>query len=73
MGFVLSKFTSAKVDIPDKVRKEIEYQYHYATFSKVERFKKPKALVINLDQTPSPMVPGRKHTMALKRKYCWCH
>ena len=25
MGFVLREFTSAKVDIPDKARKEIEY------------------------------------------------
>ena len=66
MGFVLRKFTSAKVDIPDKARKEIEYQYHYEIISKVECFKIPKILVINLDQTPSPMVPARKHTMALK-------
>ena len=66
MGFVLRKFTSAKVGIPDKARKEIKYQYHYEIVSKVERFKIPKTLVINLDQTPSLMVPGRKHTMALK-------
>ena len=66
MGFVQRKFTSAKVDIPDKVRKEIEYQHHYEIVSKVERFKIPKTLVINLDQTPSPMVPGRKHTMTFK-------
>ena len=66
MGFVLRKFTSAKVDIPDKTRKEIEYQYHYEIVSKVERFKIPETPVINLDQTSSPMVPGRKHTMVLK-------
>jgi len=66
MGFVMRKFTSAKVDIPEKARKEIEYQFHYEIVSKVERFKIPKTLVINLDQTPSPMVPGRKHTMTPK-------
>ena len=66
MGFVLKKFTSAKVDIPDKARKKIEYQYHYEIVSIVERFKTPKTLVINLDQTQSLMVPGRNHKMAFK-------
>ena len=36
MGFVLRKFTSAKVDISDKARKQIEYQYHYEIVSKVK-------------------------------------
>ena len=67
MSFVLRKFTSAKVDNPDSARKAIEYQYHYEIISKLERFQIPKTLVINLSQTPSLMVPGRKHTMALKR------
>ena len=66
MGFVLKKFTSAKVDIPDKARKEIEYQYHCEIVSKVIHFRIPKTLVTNLDQAPFPMIPGRKHTMALK-------
>jgi len=66
MGFVQRKFTSAKVDIPEKARKEIEYQFHYDIVSKVERFQIPNSLVINLDQTPSPIVPGRKYTMTLK-------
>ena len=66
MGFVQRKFNPTKVDIPEKARKEIEYQFHYEIVSKVERFKIPNLLVINLDQTPSPTVPGRKQTMALK-------
>ena len=66
MGFVLKKFTSAKVDIPDKARKEIEYRYHCEIVSKVKHFRIPKTLVINLDQAPFPMIPGRKHTMTLK-------
>ena len=49
MGFAPRNFTSAKVDIPDKARKDIEYQYHYEIVSKVERFKIPKTLVTNLD------------------------
>ena len=54
------------MDIPDKACKETVYQYHHEIVSKVERFKIPKTLVINLDQTPPLMVPGRKHTMVLK-------
>ena len=45
MGFVLKKFTSAKVNVPDKARKEMWYQYHYEIVSKVERFEIPKTLV----------------------------
>ena len=66
MGFVQRKFTSTKVEIPEKARKEIEYQLHYKIVSKVKRFKIPNSLVINLDQTPSPIVAGSKQTMALK-------
>ena len=68
MGFVQRKFTSAKVDIPEKARKEIEYQFHYDIVSKVERFQIPSSLVINLDQTPSPIVPGKKTHNGTQRK-----
>ena len=66
MGFVKRRFTSTKVDIPEKARKEIEYQFHHDIVSKVERYNIPNSLIINLDQTPSSIVPGRKQTMALK-------
>ena len=66
MGFVKRRFTSAKVDIPEKARKEIEYQFHHDIVSKVERYHIPSSLITNLDQTPSAIVPGGKQTMALK-------
>ena len=66
MGFVKRKFTSTKVDIPEKAQKEIEYQFHHEIVSKIERHHIPSSLVINLDQTPSSIVPGRKRTMAPK-------
>ena len=66
MGFVQRKCTSAKVDIPEKARREIEYQYHYDIVSKAERYSIPESLIINLDQTPSYLVPCKKHTMAAK-------
>ena len=66
MGFVRRRLTSTKVDIPDKARKEIEYQFHYDIVSKVERHKIPESLIINLDQTPSHLVPCKKYMMAAK-------
>ena len=66
IGFVRRRHTSAKVNIPDKARKEIEYQFHYEIVSKVERHGIPDALIINLDQTPCQLVPCRKQTMAKK-------
>ena len=66
MGFVKRRVTSAKVDIPEKARKEIEYQFHHNIVLKVERYHIPSSLVINLDQTPSRMVPYSKQTMARK-------
>lgn len=66
MGYTQRKSTSAKVEIPEKARREIEYQFHYDIVSKVERFKIPESLIINLDQTPSKIIPGRKFTMAAK-------
>ena len=49
MGFVKRRFTSTKVDIPEKARKEIEYQFYHEIVSKVERYHIPNELVINLD------------------------
>ena len=66
MGFVKRRFTSTKVDIPEKARKEIEYQFYHEIVSKVERYHIPNELVINLDQTPSSIVPGGRQTMARK-------
>jgi len=67
MGFVKRRFTSAKVDIPEKARKEIEYQFHHDIVSKVERYNIPNSLIINLDQTPSSIVPGRKQNTLINR------
>ena len=65
MGSVLRKFTSAKVDTPDTARKEIEYQHHYEIASKVERFKIPKPLVINLDSRILSLSVSLKSTIQI--------
>ena len=64
MHYARRKSTSSKVEIPDKARKEIEYQFHFDIVSKVEKYNIPDALIINLDQTPSYLVPCKKFTMA---------
>ena len=66
MGYVQRRNTSSKVEIPDKARKEIEYQFHYDIVSKIEKHKIPDSLIMNLDQTPSYLVPCKKFTMAKK-------
>ena len=66
MGSVQRKNTSSKVEIPDKARKEIEYQFHYDIVSKVEKYNIPESLIMNLDQTPSYLVPCKKFTMPAK-------
>ena len=66
MGFVQWIFILTRVDIHGKSRKGTGYQFHYDIVSKVEQFKIPISLVINLDQTPSPIVRGRKQMMAIK-------
>ena len=66
MGYVRRKNTSSKVEIPDKARKEIEYQFHFDIVSKVEKYNIPDVLIINLDQTPSYLVLCKQFTMAPK-------
>ena len=66
MHYARRKSTSSKVEILDKARKEIEYQFHFDIVSKVEKYNIPDALIINLDQTPSYLAPCKKFTMAPK-------
>ena len=54
------------MEIPEKARKEIEYQFHYDIVSKVGKYNIPDSLILNLDQIPSYLVPCKKFTMAKK-------
>ena len=66
MGYVQRRNASSKVEILEKARKEIEYQFHYDIVSKIEKYNIPNSLVMNLDQTTSYLVPCKKLTMAEK-------
>ena len=66
MGYVRRKNTSSKVEIPNKARKEIDYQFHFDIVSKSRKYNIPKAFIINLDWTQSYLVLCKKFTMAPK-------
>jgi len=66
MGFTRRRKNTSKVDIPEAARKEIEYLFLYEIVNKVEKFKIPDSLVINLDQTPLKIVQCSNTTLAKK-------
>ena len=66
MGLAKRRKTSAKVDIPDGARKEIEFIFLHDIASQVETHSIPNALIINLDQTPLKYVSVSNQTMAKK-------
>ena len=66
LGYVKRMRTSCKVEIPDGVRKEIEYLFLHEIVSVVEEHSIPHSLIINLDQTPSKYVPVGNTTLAKK-------
>ena len=49
MGFVRRMATTAKVPIPEKPRKEIEFVIMHKIFQKVEKHHIPPSLIINAD------------------------
>ena len=69
MGYVRRKNASSKIEILDKARKEIEYQFHFNIVSKVEKYNIPDAFIINLDQTTSYLFPCKKIHDGTKRQY----
>ena len=64
MGFVWQMSTTAKVPIPDKARKEIEFVFMHKIVKKIEKYNIPHDLVINADQTPLKYVPVDRCTLA---------
>lgn len=56
MRFTKYKYTSAKIDIPKVVMKEIEYPFAFDNMSRVEQYDIPDSLIISLNQTPMPSV-----------------
>lgn len=64
MGFKKRTATTGKVSVPANVLKEMELTYLHNIVQKIERYKIPHSMVINLDQTPTKFVPGSKRTLA---------
>ena len=67
MGFVRRMSLTAKVPIPDKAKKEIEFVFMHKIVKKIEKYKIPHDLVINADQTPLRYVPVGRSTLAVRR------
>ena len=66
MSFV-RRHASAKVDVPDAARKEIEYVFLYEIVSRTEKYSTPEFLIINFDQTPLKLVQCGKNALAKKK------
>ena len=64
MGFRKRRGTTAKVPIPDEVKKEIELTFLHEVVNTIEEQNIPPSLIINLDQTPTKFVPGSNSTLA---------
>ena len=63
MGFRKRRGTTAKVPIPDEIKKEIGLTFLHEVVGIIEVHNIPP-LVINLDQTVSKFVPGSNSTLA---------
>ena len=66
MGYVRRLATTGKVEISGKLKAEIETAYLYGIVQKINEYKIPSSMVINLDQTPSKFVPGCNKTLTKK-------
>ena len=66
MGFVRRRATTSKLQIPDGAFKEAKLIYLNDIVTKVNRYKIPNSLIINIDQTPTKYVPVGRTTLAQK-------
>lgn len=66
MGYRRRRATTSKLEIPEGALKEAKLLFHHDIVSKVEKFKIPHSLIINLDQTPTKYVPVGRSSLAKK-------
>ena len=64
MGFVKRAATTGRPEITEGARKEAELIFHHEIVSKIEKYKIPHSMVINIDQTPSKYAPVSSRTLA---------
>ena len=64
MGFKRQAATTGKVAVPPSLLEEIELTYLHSMFHKIEKYKIPSSMILNLDQTPLKYAPMSKYTMA---------
>lgn len=66
MGVARRRATTSKLEIPDGAFKEIKYQYLYDIVTRVEKYKIPESLLINIDQTLTKYVHVSQSLLAKK-------
>ena len=64
MGFRRRAATTWKVEVPNAVKEEVGLSFYYDIIQKLTRNSIPPSLTMNLDKTPSNIVPGSKATQA---------
>ena len=65
LGFKKRATTTGKVAIPQSIREEIEFHFFFHEVAhKVEKYKIPHCLILNLDQTLTKFVPASSRTQA---------
>ena len=66
MGFRKRAATTGRPEITEGARKEAGLIFHHEIVEKIEKYKIPQSLVMNIDQTPSKLAPASRHTLAEK-------
>ena len=62
--------TTGKAEVPNAMKKEVGLSFYYDVVQNVTRHNIPPSLTMNLDQTPSKIVPGSKKLLATTSD-CW--
>ena len=66
LGFRRQGRTTGKKEVPEVTWNEAEFQQHFRTVNVIEKYRIPKSIVLNRDQTPLKYVTFGRTTMAQK-------
>ena len=64
MGFTKRAATTGIPEIPEGARKGAALLFDHEIVSKIGKYQIPHSLMLNIDQTPSKLVPSSRHTLA---------
>ena len=64
MGYSRRKATTARLELPPRTLREVEFVFYHQIVEKVEKHNIPESLTLNFNQTPSKYVPVSTATLA---------